>query len=163
LHLQTRAYPMNDIALSPSTSAAISADQPFFDTTPYGNGPDDAVTNTTETEAVTHHIAALAGKTIPYTATAGHLVTIDDSHSLPAARIFYVAFTADGAASGTRPVTFFYNGGPGSSSAWLLLGSFSPRRIKTNMPGFTPPAPYTIEDNPDTLLDRSDLVFINPV
>ena len=62
----------------------------------------------------------------------------------------------------TLPVTFFYNGGPGSSSVFLLLGSFAPRRIKTKLPGFTPP-PYTLEDNPDSLLDKSDLVFINPV
>ena len=62
-----------------------------------------------------------------------------------------------------RPVTFFYNGGPGSSAVFLLLGSFAPRRIKTNMPGFTPPPPYTMEDNPDSLIDRSDLVYINPV
>ena len=61
-----------------------------------------------------------------------------------------------------RPVTFFYNGGPGSSSVYLLLGSFGPRRIKTNMPDFTPP-PYQLEDNADSLLDRTDLVFINPV
>ena len=46
---------------------------------------------------------------------------------------------------------------------FLLLGSFAPRRIKTNMPGFTPPPPYTMEDNPDSLIDRSDLVYINPV
>ncbi len=59
-------------------------------------------------------------------------------------------------------MTFFYNGGPGSSAVFLLLGSFAPRRIKTNMPGFTPP-PYTMEDNPDSLIDRSDLVYINPV
>jgi len=61
------------------------------------------------------------------------------------------------------PVNFFYNGGPGSSLVFLLLGSFAPRRIRTNMPHFTPPAPYTLEDNPDSLLDCSDLVFINPV
>ena len=60
-------------------------------------------------------------------------------------------------------MTFFYNGGPGSSSVFLLLGSFAPMRLKTNMPHFTPPAPYTLEPNPDSLLDKSDLVFINPV
>jgi carboxypeptidase C (cathepsin A) len=60
-------------------------------------------------------------------------------------------------------VTFFYNGGPGSSSVYVLLGSFAPMRIKTSLPDFTPPAPYTIETNSDSLLDHSDLVFINPV
>jgi carboxypeptidase C (cathepsin A) len=98
-----------------------------------------------------------------YTATAGHMVAVDPGSSRPSARIFYVAFTLDGAHPDRRAVTFFYNGGPGSSSVFVLLGSFAPRRIKTSMPGFTPPAPYAMEDNPDSLLDRSDLVFINPV
>ncbi len=85
------------------------------------------------------------------------------SSSRPDAKIFYVAFVAEGFDRGTRPVTFFYNGGPGSSSVYVLLGSFAPMRIRTALPSFTPPPPYTIETNPDSLLDRSDLVFINPV
>jgi len=139
------------------------ADQPFFDPTVYGNGPNDSVPDATENAAVTHHTATLGGRPIAYTATAGHLVTVDPSSSKPAAKIFYVAFTADGPNAAERPVTFFYNGGPGSSSVFLLLGSFAPMRLKTAMPDFTPPAPYTLESNPDSLLDRSDLVFINPV
>jgi carboxypeptidase C (cathepsin A) len=138
-------------------------DQPLLDTTVYGSGPDDSVTDVTEAAAVTHHTATIGGIPIAYTATAGHLVAVDPASSKPAAKFFYVAFTADGAAPATRPVTFFYNGGPGSSAVFLLLGSFAPRRIKTNMPGFTPPPPYTMEDNPDSLIDRSDLVYINPV
>ena len=140
-----------------------SGDQPFIDTTAYGNGPDDSVTDATENAAVTHHTLSLDGRQIPYTATAGHLVTVDPSSSRPAARIFFVAFTADDPNPAERPVTFFYNGGPGSSSVYLLLGSFAPMRLRTSMPDFTPPAPYTLEPNPDSLLDRSDLVFINPV
>ncbi|WP_322026560.1 S10 family serine carboxypeptidase-like protein [Burkholderia sp. BCC1977] len=138
-------------------------DQPFFDPVAYGNGPDDSVTDTTESAAITHHTILIDGKRIAYTATAGHLVTVDPSSSQPAAKLFYVAFTADGAKEETRPVTFFYNGGPGSSSVFVLLGSFAPKRIKTSMPGFTPPAPYQMEDNPDSMIDHSDLVFINPV
>ncbi|HEF5155481.1 peptidase S10 serine carboxypeptidase [Burkholderia multivorans] len=138
-------------------------DQPFFDPVAYGNGPDDSVTDTTEAAAITHHTILIGGRRIAYTATVGHLVTVDPSSSKPAAKIFYVAFTADNAKEETRPVTFFYNGGPGSSSVFVLLGSFAPKRIKTAMPGFTPPAPYQIEDNPDSLIDHSDLVFINPV
>ncbi len=102
-------------------------------------------------------------KTIDYTARAGHLVTADPLSAMPSAKIFYVSFTADAERPSDRPVTFFYNGGPGSSAVFLLLGSFGPRRIRTAMPGFTPPAPYTMIDNPDSLLDLSDLVFINPV
>ncbi|WP_321813233.1 MULTISPECIES: S10 family serine carboxypeptidase-like protein [unclassified Paraburkholderia] len=139
------------------------ADQPCFDPTAYGNGPDDFVTDMTENAAITHHALQVGSEVIAYTATAGHLVTVDPSSSQPNAKIFYVAFTKDGVQAQDRAVTFFYNGGPGSSSVFVLLGSFAPKRIKTSMPGFTPPAPYTLEDNPDSLLDRSDLIFINPV
>ena len=153
----------NHAARSAAAASAATADQPYFDPTAYGNGPDDAVTDVAEQAAVTHHLATVGGKTIAYTATVGHLVTVDPSSSQPNAKMFYVAFTADGADKNTRPVTFFYNGGPGASSVYVLLGSFAPRRLKTAMPHFTPPAPYTIEDNPDSLLDRSDLIFVNPV
>ncbi|MCA8093869.1 peptidase S1 [Burkholderia anthina] len=149
-------------AVSPA-APSHGRDQPFFDPVAYGNGPDDSVTDTTEAAAITHHTILIGGKRIAYTATAGHLVTVDPSSSQPAAKLFYVAFTADGAKEETRPVTFFYNGGPGSSSVFVLLGSFAPKRIKTSMPGFTPPAPYQMEDNPDSMIDHSDLVFVNPV
>ncbi len=138
-------------------------DQPYFDPAAYGNGPDDSVTDAAEHAAVTHHQLRLNGRTLAYTARAGHLVAVDAGSSRPCAKIFHVAFTLDGDAAHERPVTFFYNGGPGSSSVFVLLGSFAPRRIRTSMPDFTPPAPYTLEDNTDSLLDRSDLVFINPV
>lgn len=138
-------------------------DQPFFDPVAYGNGPQDNVTDATETAAITHHTISLAGQLITYTATAGHLTIVDPTTSKPEAKIFHVAFTKDGADRNTRPVTFFYNGGPGSSSVYLLLGSFAPMRIKTSLPDFTPPAPYTIETNTDSLIDKTDLVFINPV
>lgn len=137
--------------------------QPFFDPVAYGNGPDDSVTDATENAAITRHSIVIGGRKIAYTATAGHLVTVDPSSSAPSAKMFYVAFTQDNQKEETRPVTFFYNGGPGSSSVFVLLGSFAPRRIKTSMPGFTPPAPYAMEDNPDSMIDKSDLVFINPV
>jgi carboxypeptidase C (cathepsin A) len=152
---------------APAGGAAQAAhpagDQPFFDPVAYGNGPNDSVTDATENAAITKHSMVIGGRKIAYTATAGHLVTVDSSSSVPNAKMFYVAFTADDQKEETRPVTFFYNGGPGSSSVFVLLGSFAPRRIKTAMPSFTPPAPYSLEDNPDSLLDKSDLVFINPV
>lgn len=141
----------------------VPPDQPLLDTTAYGSRKDDAVTDVTESAAVTYHTVTLNGKTIPYTARAGHLVATDEYSAQPAAKFFYVAFTMDGAAPSTRPVTFFYNGGPGSSSVFLLLGSFGPRRIRTSMPYFTPPAPYELVDNADCLLDETDLVFVDPV
>lgn len=91
------------------------SDQPVLDTTPYGAGPDDSVASAAENAAVTHHVAVIGGKTIPYTARAGHLVTVNPSSAQPAAAFFYVSFAADGVDPSTRPVTFFYNGGPGSS------------------------------------------------
>ena len=145
------------------TATSLPQDQPYFDQTAYGSGPDDFVTDTTENAAITHDVITLQGQTISYTATAGHLVARDQIGAKPMAKFFYVAFTADGADPTARPVTFFYNGGPGSSSVYVFLGSFAPMRIKTEMPGFTPPAPYTLEANPDSLLDTTDLVFVNPV
>jgi carboxypeptidase C (cathepsin A) len=155
-------------APSPAAAAAAKAAlpagaQPFFDPVAYGNGPDDSVTDASENAAITKHSITIGGRKIAYTATAGHLVIVDPSSSVPNAKMFYVAFTQDGQKEETRPVTFFYNGGPGSSSVFVLLGSFAPRRIKTAMPSFTPPAPYSMEDNPDSMIDKSDLVFINPV
>jgi carboxypeptidase C (cathepsin A) len=146
-----------------SAAKRAPGDQPFFDPVAYGNGPNDSVTDTSENAAITHHSIVIGGRKIAYTATAGHLVTVDPSSSVPNAKMFYVAFTQDNQKEDTRPVTFFYNGGPGSSSVFVLLGSFAPRRIKTAMPSFTPPAPYSMEDNPDSMIDKSDLVFINPV
>jgi carboxypeptidase C (cathepsin A) len=121
------------------------------------------VTEASEAAATTQHRIMLGGKEIAYTARAGHLVTVDPSSSKPDATFFYVSFTVDHADAMNRPLTFFYNGGPGSSSVYLLLGSFAPMRLKTSLPDFTPPAPYQIETNPDTMLDISDLIFINPV
>ncbi|MFJ4656210.1 S10 family peptidase [Nocardia sp. NPDC088792] len=151
-----------DSIAGPQAPADGSADQPFDDTVAYGMGPDDNVTDATENAAVTHHTITINGSEIAYTATAGHLVTVDPSSSQPNAKMFYVAFTQDGQQA-DRPVTFVYNGGPGSSAVFTLLGSFAPRRIKTKMPDFTPPAPYSMEDNPDSLIDKTDLVFVNPV
>lgn len=149
---------------SVSTQQHLSKDQPLLDTTVYGSGPDDSINDAFENAAVTRHNITISDKKLSYTARAGHLVTYDQYTSRPSAKIFYVSFTAnDVDAASSRPVTFFYNGGPGSSSVFLLLGSFGPRRIKTSMPHFTPPAPYALEDNANSLLDRTDLVFINPV
>jgi hypothetical protein len=115
-----------------------------------------------EQESVTAHTIVAGGRTLDYHATAG-AVTIRDDDAKPEASVFYVAYTLDGAAPGTRPVTFFYNGGPGSSSVWLHMGSFAPVRVKTANPEFIRPAPYGFGPNPDTLLDKTDLVFVDMV
>lgn len=146
-------------------TAAVPPDQPYVDPNVYGTGPNDALAaDPGESAAITHHTVTIGGKSIAYTATAGHLTTIDPVTSQSNATMFYVAYTQDNPdPTKPRPVTFFYNGGPGSSSVFLLLGSFGPKRLQSSFPNFTPPAPYKLPDNPDSLLDRSDLVFINPV
>src|SRR6476620_1070790 len=113
-----------------------------------------------ERTVATRHSAAVSGRTIPYTATAGTL-TIRDVAGKPKASIFYTAYTADGAPSSRRPVMFFYNGGPGSASLWLRMGSFGPMRLRTGNPEAIRPAPFNFGANPDTLLGSTDMVFID--
>src|ERR1039458_2462854 len=111
----------------------------------------------------THHELALGGKTLKYTATAGTLL-IRDEEDKPYGSIFYVAYTLDGtdtAGAQTRPVGFLYNGGPGSASMWLHMGSFAPVRIVTDSPDPTAGPPFKLVPNEYSLLDKSDLVFID--
>ncbi|HET7650400.1 MAG TPA: peptidase S10 [Gammaproteobacteria bacterium] len=119
-------------------------------------------TKTQEDRIVTHHSVEIGGKTIHYTATAGNLVLTNDKGDQTAS-MFYIAYTEDGANAGKRPVTFAYNGGPGGSSVLVNLGGFGPMRVKTTDAAPTPPAPYTLESNPYSLLDKTDLVFIDAV
>ncbi|RYF88923.1 MAG: peptidase S10 [Caulobacteraceae bacterium] len=106
----------------------------------------------------------LDGRPLAYTATAGHLTATDLLTGQPAASFFYVAYTAGALPAAQRPVTFFYNGGPGSASIWLHLGSFGPRRLATSFPSTEPPAtPVQLVDNQETLLDHSDLVFVDAI
>jgi carboxypeptidase C (cathepsin A) len=85
----------------------------------------------------------------------------DDNNPKAEASIFYVAYFKNGAPSADRPVTFLYNGGPGSSTVWLHMGAFGPRRVVTKDDSHTPAAPYSLIDNAYSLLDASDLVFID--
>jgi carboxypeptidase C (cathepsin A) len=117
----------------------------------------------TEKAVTTAHSTQIGGRTIAYKATAGTLI-IRDEKGKPDAQVFYVAYTADGEKeSSRRPVTFLYNGGPGSSSIWLHMGSFAPLRIVTQSPEATGPAPYQLVPNADSLLDKSDLVFVDAI
>jgi carboxypeptidase C (cathepsin A) len=85
----------------------------------------------------------------------------DPADTPPVARMSYVAYFRKDAKSEDRPVTFFYNGGPGSSTVWLHMGSLGPKHVVTDSDQHLPAAPYKLVDNPDTLLDVSDLVFID--
>ena len=106
------------------------------------------------------HSVSVGGRTLNYTATAGTL-TIRDAEGKPTASIFYTADTLDGVPGSRRPVMFFYNGGPGSASLWLRMGSFGPMRIQTSNAEYIRPAPFNFGPNPDTLLGSTDLVFID--
>ena len=116
-----------------------------------------------EESSVTDHTLRIGSQTISYKATAGTIL-LKDEKGEPNASLFYIAYTkSDVKDSIQRPIAFIYNGGPGSSSVWLHMGAFGPRRVVTVDAKPTPPAPYKYEDNPDCLLDKSDLVFIDPV
>ncbi len=111
-------------------------------------------------DAISHHANRVDGQTIAYTARAGTITLRNDKDQITA-RMFYVAYTKDGADRNTRPVTFFYNGGPGSSTVWLRMASFGPVRVRLTNGRATPPAPYELLDNHDSLLDKTDEVFVD--
>jgi carboxypeptidase C (cathepsin A) len=116
----------------------------------------------------------ISGATIPYDASAGTIVVHpkgwddvpqnadkDDKNLEPEASMFYVAYFKSGDPSGQRPITFFYNGGPGSSTVWLHMGAFGPKRVITLDDSHTPAAPYSVINNEYSLLDATDLVFVD--
>ena len=113
-----------------------------------------------ESASVTSHAVTIDGQLVKYTARAGNVLLKNDSGAVIGS-MFYVAYSKDGADARRRPLTFVFNGGPGSSSIWLHMGSFAPVRVVTNDAQSTPPPPYTVAENPHSLLDRTDLVFID--
>jgi len=133
-------------------------------------------TEPTTQPGITEHEITLDGQVVHYRATAGTLPIKDDAGK-ERARIFYIAYektdsatTAPATAASTepiadpaRPVTFIFNGGPGSASVWLHMGTAGPRRVKVADGGFPPSAPYALTDNAQSWLDLTDLVFIDPV
>jgi len=111
--------------------------------------------------ATTHHTISLAGKTLNYTAVAGS-IGLTSSGGRPAAQIFYVAYAAE-PLDPKRPITFVFNGGPGAAAAYLHLGALGPRIVEVNDIGEFRGPPPRLADNPDTWLDMTDLVFVDPV
>lgn len=125
--------------------------------------PTDDLVSTSHTITVGEHALA-------YTATTGRIVlrteVVDDGKfdgHRPKAELFLTSYTLDGADPRERPVTFAFNGGPGSSSVWLHLGLLGPRRVVSGDVDELRPPPYDLVDNAETLLATSDLVFIDPV
>jgi carboxypeptidase C (cathepsin A) len=115
-----------------------------------------------ERRSVTKHAVEIAGETVEYTATAGTLFLRDEEDE-PRASVFYVAYTREGVDPATRPITFAFNGGPGSSAVWLQLGALGPRRADVPDAAPSPPPPHRLVDNAESILDLSDLVFVDPV
>ncbi|MHB8425795.1 MAG: S10 family serine carboxypeptidase-like protein, partial [Gammaproteobacteria bacterium] len=114
-------------------------------------------------ESTTTGTVTVEGRRISYKAVAGTLI-LKDKNGKPAASMFYVAYFKDGVKHESgRPVTFFYNGGPGSSTVWLHMGAFGPRRVVTADHTHTPPAPYRLVNNDYSLLDATDEVFVDAV
>ncbi|WP_419688875.1 S10 family serine carboxypeptidase-like protein [Burkholderia theae] len=121
-----------------------------------------------EDASVKRHTITINGKVLPYVARAGHLIAY---HGNGAARkaeaaIFYTAYTRDALPKENRPVTFLWNGGPGSASIWLHMGSWGPKRLKSDAPNMADPTKqpdsFPFEDNAISLLDQSDIVFVDP-
>lgn len=112
-------------------------------------------------ESVTRHTLDLQGRTIQFTATAGHL-TLTDQQGAPQAEIGFVAYTKDGTDAATRPVTFAVNGGPGASSAYLHLLAIGPWLLPLDGRTISPSASPVLMPNAETWLDFTDLVFIDP-
>ncbi|WP_161884151.1 S10 family serine carboxypeptidase-like protein [Deinococcus alpinitundrae] len=121
--------------------------------------------------SVTRHSVMVGGQTLHYTATAGTMVLAEEKHNKEGefdghskrARIFFVAYALDDQKPQERPVTFAYNGGPGSPSLWLHLGLLGPRRVVMGDAGHLTGPPYRLTDNAFTMLTHTDLVFIDPV
>ena len=125
----------------------------------------DAATipDATHKPVFTTNTVTIAGEPVKYIAETGMLPILKEDGTTSAS-VFYIAYTRVGETNmATRPITFSFNGGPGSSSVWLHLGALGPRRVKMNPDGTLPPPPFGLVDNEYSLLGASDLVFIDPV
>ena len=149
---------------SGSTDNADSAAPPLLqDATPYSTAAGASLASANEAAAMTTHTVTVGGTAITYLASAGHLTAQTPRTGAAEATMFYVAYTVPALAGPNRPVLYFYNGGPGSASVWLHLGSFAPRRLVTNDPSSSPPQPFLLVDNAESLIDSADLVFVDAV
>ena len=122
--------------------------------------PDSAIPP--PTVSVTRHKGVFGGVAVAYTATAGETY-LKDKDGKPTAAIFSTTYLKEGPVDPRRPVTFLFNGGPGSGSVWLHMGAFGPKRVRIPDAKDDGAAPYPIVDNPNSLLDATDMVFIDPV
>jgi carboxypeptidase C (cathepsin A) len=142
--------------------AAAQAQTPPSATTPAASAREEYFGANEEKVSSTSHIAHIDGREIKYTATVGTIPIRLDNNQIQA-RMFFVAYTKDGEDAKTRPVAFLYNGGPGAATIWLHMGSFAPKHVQMADEGFQPAPPYHLDDNENSLLDATDMVFIDAV
>jgi carboxypeptidase C (cathepsin A) len=151
-----------------ATAASLRAADVVSTNSPATNAPpakNDAATipDATHKPVFTTNTVTIAGQRVTYVAETGMLPILKNDGTTRAS-VFYVAYTRTGQTNQSpRPVTFCFNGGPGSSSVWLHLGALGPRRVKMNDDGTLPPPPFGLVDNEYSILHASDLVFIDPV
>src|SRR6185437_9225545 len=149
------------LALAQASGAADSRGNPYFRTA----SSTTAGAVTVEGHSIRYH--AVAGLLIVHPKGWNDAAPMESEHGHdarkmpPEASMFYVAYFKDGENPGDRPITFLYNGGPGSPSVWLHMGAFGPKRVVTADHAHTPPAPYQLVNNDYSLLDASDLVFVD--
>lgn len=134
---------------NPQAEAAASSREEHF-------GPAEEKVSTTS------HTTRLDGRDIKYTATTGTIPIRLDNGQI-AARMFFVAYTRDGEDAKTRPISFLYNGGPGAATIWLHMGSFAPKHVQMADDGFQPAPPFHLEDNESSLIDVTDMVFVDAI
>ena len=116
-----------------------------------------------EDSSATDHVIRVGGQPVPYRATAATMLLKSDEGDTVGS-LYYTAYTrTDTRDQSHRPITFIYNGGPGSASVWLHMGAFGPRKVVTTDVSPTPPAPYQMVDNANSLIDVTDMIFIDPI
>jgi len=146
-----------------SQPAVPTSTAPASDRAESDHGGTDDEKSAPPADSITEHSITLGSASLDYRAHAG-TVTLKDEDGKEKANIFFIAYTVGEAdKSASRPITFCFNGGPGSSSVWLHLGAFGPRRVEMGDAGSLVPPPWKLIDNESTLLDLTDLVFIDPV
>jgi carboxypeptidase C (cathepsin A) len=171
-----RSFPRFRPTLTILTLALLAGTSAFAQETPAPAGrrggapaaaatPEGELPIIPETKSETKHDWTAGGRTVHYTATAGTLLINGDpgtpEATKPILSVFYVAYTEDGVPPKSRPITFLYNGGPGAATIWLHMGSVGPMRVVTQSPKDSGPPPYEMVQNQYSLIDKSDLVFID--
>lgn len=146
------------LAFAFALSPVLAGEKP-----PSDKGDDAKPESVEPAKSVTQDSVRIDGENVEYTATAGWLIMRNDDDE-PIARFGYTAYTRDDVDDASeRPITFAFNGGPGSSSIWLHMGILGPKRVVVKDEDFTPPPPNRVVDNAYSILDVSDLVMIDPV